>query len=337
MTKRSPAGPRFPARPRLLAGLGLAASAALLLSACTGTGQEPAATSGGGASGGDYTYAVVTHSGPGDAFWDRVKSGAEAAGADYGATITYTADSDPARQSQLIDNAVAQQVDGLVVSMANPDGVKDSVEKAVTAGIPVVTINSGIERSAEFGALTHIGQSETVAGEAVGTKLAEAGATNALCVIQEAGNVGLEERCKAAASTFGGSMSNLQVDGTNDADVKATIKSKLQADPSIDGVLTLGGQYAIDAVGAVSESGSSAQVGTFDLSEDVVTAIEDGSIVFAVDQQPYVQGFLGITALSLYSTNGNIIGGGRPVYSGPAFVTKENAAEVAEFAANGTR
>ncbi|TCL85963.1 MULTISPECIES: sugar ABC transporter substrate-binding protein [unclassified Rathayibacter] len=325
---------------RFLAGLGLAASAALLLSGCTGTGQEPAAPTGGGGGaggGGDYTYAVVTHSGPGDAFWDRVKSGAEAAGGDYGATVTYNADPDPAKQSQLIDNAVAQQVDGIVVSMANPDGVKDSVEKAVAAGIPVVTINSGIERSAEFGALTHIGQSETVAGEAVGTKLAEAGATNALCVIQEAGNVGLEERCKAAASTFGGSMSNLQVDGTNDADVKATIKSKLQADPSIDGVLTLGGQYAIDAVGAVSESGSSAQVGTFDLSEDVVTAVEDGSIVFAVDQQPYVQGFLGVTALQLYTTNGNVIGGGQPVYSGPAFVTKENAAAVAEFAANGTR
>ncbi|MDN4640801.1 sugar ABC transporter substrate-binding protein [Agreia sp. PsM10] len=318
---------------RFLGGLGLTAAAALLLAGCTGTGQETAPDS----SGGDFTYAVVTHSGPGDAFWDRVKSGAEAAGADYGATITYNSDPDPAKQSQLIDNAVAQGVDGIVVSMANPDGVRDSVEKAVAAGIPVVTINSGIERSAEFGALTHIGQSETVAGEAVGTKLADAGAKNALCVIQEAGNVGLEERCKAAASTFGGTMTNLQVDGTNDADVKATIKSKLQADPSIDGVLTLGGQYAIDAVGAVSESGSSAQIGTFDLSEDVVAGVEDGSILFAVDQQPYVQGFLGITALSLYSTNGNVIGGGQPVYSGPAFITKDNAAAVAEFAAKGTR
>jgi simple sugar transport system substrate-binding protein len=132
-------------------------------------------------------------------------------------------------------------------------------------------------------------------------------------------------------------MTNLQVDGTNDADVKATIKSKLQADPSIDGVLTLGGQYAIDAVGAVEESGSSAKVGTFDLSEDVVSDVENGSILFAVDQQPYVQGFLGVTALELYVTNGNVIGGGQPVYSGPAFVTKDNAAQVAEFAANGTR
>ncbi|RWZ64538.1 sugar ABC transporter substrate-binding protein [Labedella populi] len=324
---------------KLLVGLGIAATAALLLSACSGTGQEPQASSGGGSDSAslDLTYAVVTHSGPGDAFWDRVKSGAERAGSDYGVNVTYNADPDPAKQSQLIDNAVAQEVDGIVVSMANPDGLQSSIEKAVAAGVPVVTINSGIERSAEFGALTHIGQSETVAGEAVGDRLSDEGLTNVLCVIQEAGNVGLEERCGSAASTFTGSMENLQVDGTNDAEVKATIKSKLQADSSIDGILTLGGQYAIDAVGAVDESGSEATVATFDLSEDVVSNIEEGTILFAVDQQPYVQGFLGVTALYLDSINGNQIGGGQPVYSGPAFVTEENAAEVAEYAKNGTR
>ena len=96
-------------------------------------------------------------------------------------------------------------------------------------------------------------------------------------------------------------------------------------------------QYAIDAVGAVSESGSKAKVATFDLSQDVVTNVKSGKILFAVDQQPYVQGFLGVTALYLDSINGNIIGGGQPVYSGPAFVTKENAAQVEKFAAQGTR
>ena len=325
---------------RIWGAAAMFAAAALALTACSGTGQE---TDGGTDQADsttpskDLSYAVVTHAGPGDAFWDRVKSGAEQAGADYGATVLYNSDPDPAKQSQLIDNAVAQEVDGIVVSMANPDGVETSVKAAVAAGIPVVTINSGIERSQEFGAITHVGQSETVAGEAVGERLTDEGLTNVLCVIQEAGNVGLEERCAAAASTFGGTMENLQVDGTNDAEVKATIKSKLQADGSIDGILTLGGQYGIDAVGAVEESGSSALVATFDLSEDVVTAISDGAILFAVDQQPYVQGFVGVTALYLKSTNGNDIGGGQPVYSGPAFVTAENAAEVAEYAANGTR
>ncbi|MCO7238371.1 sugar ABC transporter substrate-binding protein [Aeromicrobium sp. CnD17-E] len=314
--------------------IGAVILAGSLLAACSGTGKEDTGAS---SDTKDLTYAVITHSGPGDAFWDRVKSGAERAGDDYGVKVDYNADPDPAKQSQLIDNAVAQKVDGIVVSMANPDGLESSIKKAVAAGIPVVTINSGVDRFKEFGAITHIGQSETIAGEAVGEKLKEAGLKNGICVIQEAGNVGLEERCKAAASTFGGKMSNIQVDGTNDAEVKATIKSKLQSDDSIDAVLTLGGQYAIDAVGAVDESGSKAKVATFDLSEDVVKDIEAGSILFAVDQQPYVQGFLGVTTLYLKSINGNDVGGGQPINSGPAFVTKDNAADVAKFASQGTR
>jgi simple sugar transport system substrate-binding protein len=158
-----------------------------------------------------------------------------------------------------------------------------------------------------------------------------------ICVVQEAGNVGLEERCKAAAETFGGDMENLQVDGTDDNAVTSTITSKLQAETDIDTVLTLGGQYAIDAVAAVDAAGSEAEVATFDLSADVVTNIEDGNILFAVDQQPYVQGFLGVSTLYLKSINGNDVGGGQPINSGPAFVTQENAADVEKFAEAGTR
>lgn len=311
---------------------GTAVAVAALLAACSGTGQETA-----DAEDRDLTYAVITHSSPGDAFWDRVKSGAEQAGEDYDVTVNYTNDPDPARQSQLIDGAVADGVDGIVVSMANPDGLEEAVKRAVAEGVPVVSINSGIDRWQEFGALTHIGQSETVAGEAVGERLSEEGKTKAICVVQEAGNVGLEERCRAAAGAFDGEMENLQVDGTDDNAVTSTITSKLQAESDIDVVLTLGGQYAIAAVSAVDQAGSDADVATFDLSADVVQSIEDGNILFAVDQQPYVQGFLGVTTLFLKDINGNDVGGGQPINSGPAFVTAENAADVATFAANGTR
>lgn len=320
---------------KILKIAGLLAAGALVLSACSGTGKDSDNVDSGKKL--DLKYAVITHAGPGDAFWDRVKSGAERAGADYGVNVEYTNDPDPAKQAQLIDNAVAQKVDGIVVSMANPDGLESSIKKAVAAGIPIVSINSGIDRFKEFGAITHVGQSEQIAGAEVGEKLKEAGWKNAICVIQEAGNVALEDRCKAAASTMGGKLTNVQVDGTNDAEVKTTLKSKLQSDDSIDGVLTLGGQYAIDAVGAVEEAGSKAQVATFDLSEDVTSAITDDKIIFAVDQQPYVQGFLGVTAVYLKAINGNDIGGGQPINSGPAFITKDNAADVAKFAKNGTR
>lgn len=314
--------------------VGIVAAAGLTLTACSGTGQDDDGASGNKE---DFTYAVITHSSAGDAFWDRVKSGAEQAGDDYDVTVQYDNDPDPAGQSQKIDGAVADKVDGIVVSMANPDGLKTAIEAAVAAGIPVVTINSGVDRFQEFGAITHVGQSETIAGQAVGQRLKEEGLKNVVCVIQEAGNVGLEERCKAVAGTLGGKVENLQVDGTDDAAVQASITSKLQADSSIDGVLTLGGQYAIDAVGAVEQAGSEAKVATFDLSEDVITNIQDGKILFAVDQQPYVQGYLGVTTLYLKSLNGNDVGGGQPVNSGPAFVTQENADDVLQFAKNGTR
>ena len=157
-----------------------------------------------------------------------------------------------------------------------------------------------------------------------------------MCVIQEAGNVGLEQRCAGAADAFDGDMENLQVDNTDLSGSEATIESKLQ-DSSVDGVLTLGGDISGQAVKAVEASGSDAQIGTFDLNADVAQNIIDGKLLFAVDQQPFVQGYLGVTGIYLKLINGNDIGGGQPVYSGPAIITKDNAADVLKYADNGTR
>ncbi|HYI33498.1 MAG TPA: sugar ABC transporter substrate-binding protein [Glaciibacter sp.] len=308
----------------------------LALAGCTGTPAEPS-NNVAAATGEKVTIAVVTHGSAGDTFWDVVKSGAEQAGKDLGATITYQGDGDPVKQSQLIESAIATKPDGLIVSMANPDGVEDAVAKAVSAGIPVITINSGLDKSKAFGAQTHIGQSEFIAGQGAGEKLADAGAANVICVIHEAGNTGLEERCEGAADTLGGTVSNVQVDIANIADAQNTIKSKLLADSSIDGVLTLNPGIAIAANQAVGEAKSTATLATFDVSADVTKLIEDGKILFAVDQQPYSQGYLPVVFLTLQKRNGDSVGGGQPVYSGPGFVTKENAAQVAKFAEAGTR
>lgn len=318
----------------------IAASALLVLAAgCSGTGQEPAAAPAGGGSGTyGYSFTVVTHGAAGDTFWDVVKKGAEQAGADEGVTVTYRdSGGDPARQSQLIDAAVNEQVDGLVVSMANPDALRSSIEKAVAAGIPVVTINSGQDSSKEFGALAHVGQDEVIAGRGAGEQMAAAGVTKALCVIQEAGNIGLEQRCQGLADGLGGQVENLQVENSNPTGAQATIRAKLQSDPSIDGVLTLGPVIGAVAITAVEESGSTARLATFDLNGDVTQAIADGRMLFAVDQQQYTQGYLPIVMLTLYKSNLNTIGGGQPVLTGPGYVTQENAAQVQDLATAGTR
>ena len=286
---------------------------------------------------GDIRIDVITHGAPGDSFWDVVKAGAVQAGKDENVDLHYQSDPDVGKQATLIDNAVAAGTDGLVVSMANPDGLEKSIKAAVSAGVPVITINSGLDQWQDFGAITHVGQSETIAGKAAGDQLNDLGVKNALCVIQEAGNVGLEQRCAGAKSTFSGTLTNLQVDNTDLSGSEATIESKLQADPSIDGILSLGGDMSGQAVKAVENTGASIQIGTFDVNADVVKNIIDGKIAFAIDQQPYVQGYLGVTGAYLKVLNGNDIGGGQPVYSGPAIITKDNAAAVLKFAQQGTR
>lgn len=329
--------PRIPAR-SALAG----ATAALALLALTGCTGQPVTATGSSvvaaaADDSGRTYALVVHAVPGDAFWDVVKSGAEAAGTLYGSTVTYQGDPDVQKQSQLIETAIAAQVDGIIVSMANPDGLSGALEDAVAADIPIITINSGAEESAAVGAITHVGQGEYLAGQGAGAKLAEASAKKVICVIHEAGNAGLEDRCAGAADTLDGSMTNVQVDIANLADAQNTIKSALLADPGIDGVLTLNSAVGVAAAQAVTEAGSDAQIGTFDVSADVTSLIEGGSILFAVDQQPYLQGYLPVSFFELFYTNGNVVGGSQPVYSGPGFVTRENAGQVATFAGNGTR
>jgi len=327
-------------RIRRLLTAGIAAGL-LVLTGCGSSGSSsPSAdssNSGGSAASSDIRIDVITHGAPGDSFWDVVKAGAVQAGKDENVDLHYQSDPDVGKQATLIDNAVAAGTDGLVVSMANPDGLEKSIKAAVAAGVPVITINSGIDQWQQFGAITHVGQSEDLAGKAAGEQLNNAGVKNALCVIQEAGNVGLEARCKGAASTFSGKLTNLQTDNTDLAGSEATIESKLQADPSIDGILTLGGDMSGQAVKAVDATGADVTIGTFDVNADVVKNIVDGKILFAIDQQPYVQGYLGVTGIYLKALNGNDIGGGQPVYSGPAIITKDNAADVLKFAQNGTR
>ncbi|MEV0028164.1 sugar ABC transporter substrate-binding protein [Nocardia sp. NPDC050793] len=322
---------------RLSMRIGLSLAVGVILAACSGPGADVVGTTQSPVAAGELeSVAVVTHGSAGDAFWNVVKNGAEAAGKELGVAVQYNSSGDPGQQATLIDNAVAQGVDGLVVSMANPEALRPSVERAVAAGIPVVTINSGESESAAYGAFAHVGQSEGLAGQAAGRRLADAGRKKLLCVIHEAGNIGANQRCDGATRAFGNGAT-LQVDINNPTDAQSRIKGALEADRSIDAVLTLNSQVAARAVDAVRESRSAATVATFDLNTDVVEAIRAGALLFAIDQQQYEQGYLPIVLLQLYRTNLNTVGGGTPVQTGPGFVDADNVEAVAALVAQGTR
>jgi simple sugar transport system substrate-binding protein len=318
---------------------------AVALAGCSSTGgkraedaREAAAARGKAAvSTPRWTFAMVTHSGDGDTFWDIVQKGAREASAKDNINFLYSHHDEAQQQAQLVDAAVDKEVDGLIVTLAKPAAMKAAVERARKAGIPVVTINSGSAESKEFGALTHIGQDETVAGEAVGTELTERGHRKAVCVLHEQGNVGHEQRCAGARKTFRGELENLYVDGTNMPDVQASIVAKLQADRDVDAVVTLGAPFAATAIKAKRDADSEAEIDTFDLNASVAAALGDGSLGFAVDQQPYLQGYEAVDLLWLYKYNADVLGGGGPVLTGPQIVTRDQAAELADYTERGTR
>lgn len=284
-----------------------------------------------------WTFAMVTHSGDGDTFWDIVQKGAEQAALKDNINFLYSHNDEANQQAQLVQTAIDKKVDGLIVSLAKPDAMKAVVAKAVEAGIPVVTVNSGSAESKEFGALTHIGQDESIAGEAVGDELNSRDRKKALCVLHEQGNVGHEQRCAGAKKTFEGTMQNLYVDGTNMPDVTASIEAKLQSDKSIDAVVTLGAPFADAAVQAKQTAGSKAEIDTFDLNAKVATGLQSDKLGFAVDQQPYLQGYEAVDLLWLYRYNRNVLGGGLPVLTGPQIITKDDADALADYTKRGTR
>ncbi|MGC0328708.1 simple sugar transport system substrate-binding protein [Streptomyces sp. SAI-170] len=333
------------ARFRTWAGIALAGALSVSLVACSSTGgkraedaRKAAAERGRAAvSTPRWTFAMITHSGDGDTFWDIVQSGAKEAAAKDNINFLYSHDDEAQQQAQLVDAAVDKKVDGIIVTLAKPDAMKAAVARAVKAGIPVITVNSGSAESKAFGALTHIGQDETIAGQAVGEELNARGRKKAVCVLHEQGNVGHEQRCAGVKETFDGDVQNLYVTGTNMPDVQSAIEAKLQADKDIDAVVTLGAPFADTAVKAKQDAGSDAEIDTFDLNAKVAAGLKDGTLGFAVDQQPYLQGYQAIDLLWLYRYNADVLGGGKPVLTGPQIITKDQASALEEYTKRGTR
>lgn len=321
-------------------GVAVVAAVGLVISlaACSEGGRVKEPDRGAGTAGDNsgYVIAMVTHETPGDSFWDTVRAGAEQAAQNAGIDLKYSNDPDAGKQAVLIQNAVDSRVDGIATTLVTPDALAGSVEAATDAGIPVVGLNAGIEDYQRLGADMYFGSDETVAGEAVGERLATAGAKHPLCLVHQAGSVSLEARC-AGVTTLVPATENLQVNGADDAAVVATVQAKLAQDPSIDYIIGLSAPIALDAMKAREAAGSEAGLVAFDLNQDTGQAIKDGELEFAVDQQPYMQGFMAVTSLYLNVKNGNDLGGGQAVLTGPSFVDSENIDQVLPFVRNGTR
>jgi simple sugar transport system substrate-binding protein len=314
------------------------AGLALAVSGCSSQGGAPSAPGGAGGStaGPTLTIAMVTHEAPGSTFWDRIRAGAEQAAKQHGIELKYSNDPEAGKQATLIQNAIDSKVDGIAVTFAAPDSVGPALQKAVQAGIPGVVFNSGIDTYQKYGALMYFGSDESLAGESAGARLAQAGGGKALCVVHEQGNVSLETRCEGVKKGLP-NTENIQVNGQDLPSAQQTLAAKLSQEPAITDIVTLDAGIAGAAVQAKEGAGSQAKIVTFDLSPDVVQAIKDKKIEFSVDQQPNLQGYEAVDTLWLQLTNGNDLGGGKPVLTGPSFVDATNIDKIAGYARNNTR
>lgn len=285
-----------------------------------------------------YTIAMVTHAQPGDSFWDQVRKGGTAAAASHHVRFIYLHGKTPQKQAAKLRNVITQQVDAIAITLAFPSALRPLIRQAQAAGIPIIAFNSGYTEWQSMGISTYVGQDERLAGNQVGKRLNAMGVGKALCVNQQQGAVQLAARCQGIAETFKGPSETLFLKQFDMSVARSRIMAKLIQDPDIGVVVTLGSPFAPVAVQAVRMAGSKAKVVTFDLgSLKIAKMIQSGKLAWAVDQQPYLQGYEAVDLLWLDITNGNVLGGGKPVLTGPTFVTPGNVDKIIPFIQRGTR
>ena len=336
----SKADRRFSRRDFLKAGgVGIAGATLFGIAGC---GEEQGGGQGGGPEGlmprGDIRIVMVTHGTAADPFWSVVKTGADQAASDMGVTVDYRA---PERFTVVdiqrnMDAAIASQPSGIAMTIVDPDALAGSAREAANEGIPVVVLNTGQPVWEEVGAITYVGQTEFDAGLEAGKRMAEEGVQNALCVNQEQGNVALEERCAGFTEGLGGNVRELAVQGVDPTAAENSIKTALRNDPDLDGMLTLGPQGALPALQALESGGNEdLMFATFDLAPQVLNAVRDGKILFAIDQQQFLQGYLPVVFLTTYAQYG--VTPVNEVATGPRFVTQKEAEDVIELTKQGVR
>lgn len=331
--------------------LALMAALMMVLAACgpsgggttTSGGDGDTTSTSGGVSQRSYRFVVVSHGQSSDPFWSVAANGVNDAADDMGVSVEYQAPGtfDMPAMAQLIEAAVASQPDGLVVTIPDADALGPAITAAVDAGIPVISMNSGSDVFSDLGVLVHVGQTEYEAGLIAGQRMSEAGVSTALCINQEVGNAALDARCEGFTDGLGGTVSVIAVDLADPTGAQAGVSSALSANPDVNGILTLGPTGALPTMTALEEAGQlgTIQLATFDLGPEVLQAILDGDMLFAIDQAQYVQGYLPIVLLTKYLETGALPLGSvqRVILTGPQIVTADTAADVIEYSEAGLR
>lgn len=278
-------------------------------------------------------FVLISHAPDSDSWWNTIKNAIALASDEMKVSVDYRnpPTGDLADMARIVEQATASSPAGIIVSIADFDVLSGPIKAAVDQGIPVITINSGTqEQSHELGALMHVGQPEYEAGKGAGERAKAAGATKFVCVNHYITNPASVERCQGFADGLGVPLGSSMIDsGLDPSEVQNKVAAYLSANPDTDAILTLGPNSAEPTIRAVKDAGlenDDVVFATFDLSADIAQAIKDGVIDFAVDQQPFLQGYLPVVFLTNYVRYGVIPA--NDVNSGPGFITADNLAQV---------
>ena len=317
---------------------GLLVKGGLAAAGLTALGSPAAAFA--AANAGSIKVAVVTHGDTGS-FWSVFKKGVDQAAKDLkgrGVSVTQVyANNDVAKQVAGINAAVAAGAKVIATSVPDASALKDPLSKASSKGIEIITVNSGL---GAFDTLptyeVHVGQTEDVAGQGAGKQFKKAGSKKVLIVIHEASNSGLQQRADGVKKVMGGSAVKVLTIPSAKSDIpgtKAKVQAAFKADKKLDSFLGLDPDVTIPCLDVIPKG---TKAGTFDVG-GAIKEIQKGRMLFAIDQQQYLQGYLPVVFAVLYVTNLNTVGNGQPVLTGPGIINKANASRVAALAAKGTR
>lgn len=309
-------------------------------------------------------YVLISHAPDSDAWWNTIKNAIKQAGEDFGVTVDYRnpPSGDLADMARIIEQAAARGYAGVITSIADIDVLKKPIAQVVAKKIPLITINSGtVEQSEKLGAIMHVGQPEYAAGKGAGERAKAAGVKSFLCVNHYATNPASFERCRGFAEVIGVDYKKATLDSGDDpTTIESKVAAYLRQNPNTNGVLTLGPTSASPTIKALEKSGQAGKLwmATFDLSDDISKGIKSGTVQFAIDQQPYLQGYIPVAVLAtmkqmkttdlkkvMDAVKANPktqkrfaeygltpVYGDRHISSGPGFVTKENISKVEKYA-----
>lgn len=281
-------------------------------------------------------FVLISHADDADSWWNTIKTALSEASKQLDVKTEYRnpPTGDLADMARIVEQVIASNPDGIILPITDYDVLSGPVAKARKKGIPIITINSGShEQSESWGALLHVGQPEYAAGKGAGKKAKAAGVKSFVCVNHYIENPSSVERCQGFADALGVELKGSMIDvGKDPTDIEKKVLAYLRKNANTDAVLTLGPTSAHPTLRALDKNRKAGEIyfGTFDLSGDIAKAVKSGVISFAIDQQPYLQGYMPVSILTNYVRYGVVPG--NHINSGPGFVTKENIEQVEKLA-----